>query len=318
MEVIKITDLDASLLEEGADSIDESTIDSQYQEVQKILSSTNESTTFNQAIRESSADFLAAGALGGLALIAFIRNYLKKKYTIKAKKILDQSKELNDIYTKVVDIISHDRMARFKHRNDKITVTIRTVLLQNSVDGKYYNIVIDQLIYDIDWFTNTVRAMMDYLDNHPATNDAAESEALDKWADAIIESLAKGFKERHWYTETCTPIIKNEVYNGLKLERAIKLYKDSFSNLYEIVYSINRFVTNQMTCLQFFEKSYKSCMTAYGTTKARKEAIDKIFKYALKNSTSSIDFNNKIMDAFTEKIHYYVEELEKIYDMLRQ
>lgn len=315
MEVIKITDLDTSILA-GTDSIDEATIDSQYQEVQKILSSTDE-CTINQSIREAGIEFLATGALGGLALIALIRNYLKKKYSIKAKKILDQSKELNDIYTKVEDLLKNDKMARFKHRNDKITANVRTVLLQNSTDGKYYNVAIDQLIYDPDWFNNTVKAMMEYMDSHPATNDAAEKESLDKWADSVIEGVSKGFKERHWFTETCTPIIKNEVYNGMKLERAINLYKNVFSNLYNFIYGINNFVANQMTCLQFFEKSYKSCMTAYGTTKARKEAIDKIFKYALNNSTTSINFNTKCMDMYTEEIGYYVEELEKIYDMLR-
>lgn len=315
MEVIKITDLDASILE-GTDAIDEATIDAQYQEAQKILSSSNE-CTINQSVRESGAEFLAVGALSGLAIIALIRNYLKKKYSIKARKILDQSKELNDIYTKVEDLLKNNKIARFKHRNDRITANVRTVILQNSVDGKYYNVAIDQLIYDPDWFNNTVKAMMEYMDSHPATNDAAEKEALDRWADSVIESVSKGFKERHWYTETCTPIIKNEVYNGMKLESAIKLYKDVFSNLYQCIYAINTFVSNQMTCLQFFEKSYKSCMTAYGTTKARKEAIDKVFKYALNNSTTSINFNTKCMDMYTEEIRYYVEELEKIYDMLR-
>ena len=315
MEVIKITDLDASILE-GADSIDEAVINSQYKDIQKILASSDD-CTINQSLREANTDLIVNGIAGGLMLIAIITKYIKNQYSIRAKKILDQSKELNDIYTKVEDLLKNDKMARFKHRNDKITANVRIVLLQNSIDGKYYRVAIDQLIWDPDWFNNTVKVMMEYMDSHPATNNAAEKEALDKWADSIIETVDRGFKENHWWVETCTPFIKNEVYNGIKLERAIKLYKDTFSNLYNIIYAINKFVSNQMTCMQFFEKSYKSCMTTYGTTKARKESIDRIFKYALSKSVASINFNTKCMDMYTEEINYYVDELEKIYKMLR-
>ena len=59
-------------------------------------------------------------------------------------------------------------------------------------------------------------------------------------------------------------------------------------------------------------------MATYGSTKARKNAIDKIFKHLLELSTKSITFNTAVMDVLAEEIKYYAGELERIYGILRQ
>lgn len=316
MEAIKIVPLDSSLLED-TDTINESEVSYQFQEVQKIVN-TPDDVSIRAAVRESTADIVLAGgtaAVGaGLALFGIIRAYIKKKYSIQAKKILDQSKDLNDAYTKVEYLLKNDKMARFKHRNDLITATVKYVVLCNKKDGKYYNVAIDQLCYNTDYIVQAVRDMMENLDR---IKDENESTLISEWADKLIGDLKQSFDNNHWWIECCEPLIKSEVHNSIKLEKALMYYKNTFSNLYNYIYAINKMATTQMTYLQFLEKGYKTCMSTYGTTKDRKDAIDRIFKYLISNATMSITFNTKCMDAYTEEIKWYADELKRIYDILR-
>ena len=311
MEVIKIDKLDPTLMES---TLTEEECDKLLQEITDIVNAP-EGTTVNQSLREASPDLIIAGVTGGLMLIAMIRKYIKNKYSLAAKKILDQSKELNDLYTKIEDLLKHDRMARFKHRNDKISTTLKYIVLQDRTNGKMYNIVIDYLVFNADAIINSLNQMMDYL-NQAKPQD--EDELIASWADSLVNDIDELFTRDHWYIERCVPLLKSEVYNNVSLEKALMSFKATFGNIYNWIYAINKTTAQQMTYLQFVEKAYKSAMATHGNTKARKEAIDRVFKHTLEKATQSITFNTGVMDVLTEEIEYYAEELNRIYQMIKQ
>lgn len=311
MEVIKIDKLDPTLMES---TLTEEECDKLLQEITDIMNAP-EGTTVNQSLREASPDLIIAGMTGGLMLIAMIRKYIKNKYSMSAKKILDQSKELNDLYTKIDDLLKHDKMARFKHRNDKISTTLKYIVLQDRTNGKMYNIVIDYLVFNADAIINSLNQMMDYL-NQAKPQD--EDVLIANWADSLIKDIDELFTRDHWYIERCVPLLKSEVYNNIPLEKALMRFKATFGNIYNWIYAINKTTAEQMTYLQFVEKAYKSAMSAHGNTKARKEAIDRVFKHTLEKATQSITFNTGVMDVLTEEIKYYAEELNRIYQMIKQ
>lgn len=311
MEVIKIDKLDPTLMES---TLTEEECDKLLQEITDIVNAP-EGTTVNQSLREASPDLIIAGVTGGLMLIAMIRKYIKNKYSLAAKKILDQSKELNDLYTKIEDLLKHDKMARFKHRNDKISTTLKYIVLQDRTNGKMYNIVIDYLVFNADAIINSLNQMMDYL-NQAKPQD--EDELITSWADSLVNDIDDLFTRDHWYIERCVPLLKSEVYNNIPLEKALMSFKATFSNIYNWIYAINKTTAEQMTYLQFVEKAYKSAMASHGNTKARKEAIDRVFKHTLEKATQSITFNTGVMDVLTEEIKYYAEELNRIYQMIKQ
>ena len=311
MEVIKIDKLDPTLMES---TLTEEECDKLLQEITDIVNAP-EGTTMNQSLREASPDLIIAGVTGGLMLIAMIRKYIKNKYSLAAKKILDQSKELNDLYTKIEDLLKHDKMARFKHRNDKISTTLKYIVLQDRTNGKMYNIVIDYLVFNADAIINSLNQMMDYL-NQAKPQD--EDELITSWADSLVNDIDDLFTRDHWYIERCVPLLKSEVYNSVSLEKALMSFKATFGNIYNWIYAINKTTAEQMTYLQFVEKAYKSAMTTHGNTKARKEAIDRVFKHTLEKATQSITFNTGVMDVLTEEIKYYAEELNRIYQMIKQ
>ena len=311
MEVIKIDKLDPTLMES---TLTEEECDKLLQEITDIVNAP-EGTTMNQSLREASPDLIIAGVTGGLMLIAMIRKYIKNKYSLTAKKILDQSKELNDLYTKIEDLLKHDKMARFKHRNDKISTTLKYIVLQDRTNGKMYNIVIDYLVFNADAIINSLNQMMDYL-NQAKPQD--EDTLIANWADSLVNDIDDLFTRDHWYIERCVPLLKSEVYNSVPLEKALMSFKATFGNIYNWIYAINKTTAEQMTYLQFVEKAYKSAMTTHGNTKARKEAIDRVFKHTLEKATQSITFNTGVMDVLTEEIKYYAEELNRIYQMIKQ
>lgn len=311
MEVIKIDKLDPTLMES---TLTEEECDKLLQEITDIVNAP-EGTTVNQSLREASPDLIIAGVTGGLMLIAMIRKYIKNKYSLAAKKILDQSKELNDLYTKIEDLLKHDKMARFKHRNDKISTTLKYIVLQDRTNGKMYNIVIDYLVFNADAIINSLNQMMDYLNQaKPQDEDAL----IANWADSLVKDIDELFTRDHWYIERCVPLLKSEVYNSVPLEKALMSFKATFGNIYNWIYAINKTTAEQMTYLQFVEKAYKSAMATHGNTKARKEAIDRVFKHTLEKATQSITFNTGVMDVLTEEIKYYAEELNRIYQMIKQ
>lgn len=311
MEVIKIDKLDPTLMES---TLTEEECDKLLQEITDIVNAP-EGTTVNQSLREASPDLIIAGVTGGLMLIAMIRKYIKNKYSLAAKKILDQSKELNDLYTKIEDLLKHDKMARFKHRNDKISTTLKYIVLQDRTNGKMYNIVIDYLVFNADAIINSLNQMMDYLNQaKPQDEDAL----ITNWADSLVNDIDELFTRDHWYIERCVPLLKSEVYNSVPLEKALMSFKATFGNIYNWIYAINKTTAEQMTYLQFVEKAYKSAMATHGNTKARKEAIDRVFKHTLEKATQSITFNTGVMDVLTEEIKYYAEELNRIYQMIKQ
>ena len=313
MELIKIEKLDPALMEEVA--LTEEECDNLLQEITNIVESPDD-VSINKAIREAGImPIIGTAAAGALVVIAMIRKYIKNKYGMAAKKLLDQSKEINDLYTKIEDLLKHDKMARFKHRNDKISTEQKFIVMQDRRNGKMYNVMIDYLGYNSEAVMNVIDNMMDFL-NQAKPKD--EDTLITDWADNAITDLDKAFNEEHWYVEQCQPLLKTEVYKSVKLENAIMAYKKTFSGIYNWVALFNKTISTQMRYFQLLEKAYKSAMATHGSTKARKDAIDKIFKHLLELSTKSITFNTAVMDVLSEEIKYYAGELERIYGILRQ
>ena len=313
MELIKIEKLDPALMEEVA--LTEEECDNLLQEITNIVESPDD-VSINKAIREAGImPIIGTAAAGALVVIAMIRKYIKNKYGMAAKKLLDQSKEINDLYTKIEDLLKHDKMARFKHRNDKISTEQKFIVMQDRRNGKMYNVMIDYLGYNSEAVMNVIDNMMDFL-NQAKPKD--EDTLITDWADNAITDLDKAFNEEHWYVEQCQPLLKTEVYKSVKLENASMAYKKTFSGIYNWVALFNKTISTQMRYFQLLEKAYKSAMATHGSTKARKDAIDKIFKHLLELSTKSITFNTAVMDVLSEEIKYYAGELERIYGILRQ
>lgn len=246
------------------------------------------------------------------AINAALTNFIKNRYGLNSKKLADQTKELNDLYTKVDDMIKHDKMARFKHRNDRINATTKGVYLKDNNDPrKLYKLQYDLMAFNPEWFIQEIDSAMEYI-----YQNGNKKEDVAKMHDSLMNDIESVYN-KHEYISHFGPYVECRDYKNQKLEDCLMVYKDSFSNYYYSTAAINSAVETEMQYLQLCQQSYNKCIGKYGRDKNGKYIIEDVFKKALQYATMSIDFNNNIIDTITEVIRYYVIELEKIYEIIR-
>lgn len=309
MELIKI---DQAINEYMDDSISDENINEYFSKIKESIYAKNSKEIVS--VNEDMSELIGAGIGAVAVIIIAITKWLKNKYRITIKKLVDQSKELNDIYTKVEDMLKHDKMARFKHRNDSVDVVIKYIVLHDTRDPrKYYNLTLDMLAYDPEYFINEIDSIMKYVNEQSKDKE----NDLVKMRDSVLSMIDESFEKNHWFVRDLAPMMKIENYRGLKLEKILVKIKDQIGIIYNNIYTTNKTVSYQLKYMQIMQQAYNRCISMYGKDKASKEMVDSIFKKLLDNMTTSMEFNSKIMALMTEEIKHYVEELEKIYTIIR-
>lgn len=247
------------------------------------------------------------------AIIAMMMAYIKNKYSINVQKILDQTKELNDIYAKVDDMLKNDKMARFKHRNDKVNATTKTAVLKDTKDPrKMYKITPDLLAYNSEYFINEIDKIMEYVNN--VSNDKKHD--FQGMYDSLMKDVEDVYHSYEYISHT-KPVLLCKDYKNQRFETVLMVYKEDIANIYSNTAYMNQLVQTQMQYLQLCNQAYNKMIAKYGKDKYGKKLVDDIFKKMLYYSTLAIDFNNAINETLVEQIRYYVSELEKIYEIVR-
>lgn len=241
-----------------------------------------------------------------------LMSFVKNRYGLNARKLADQTKELNDLYTKIDDMLKHDKMARFKHRNDRMSITTKDVYLRNDQEpNKLYKLCYDFMAFNSEYFIGQIDKAMDYIHQNGDKKEDAQ-----KMHDDIMSDIEAVYA-KHKFVLNCKPSIECKNYQNQKLENCILYYKDSFSYSYYGTAQINSVVQGEMQYLQLCQQAYNKMIARYGKDKNGKYIVDDTFKKLLYYATMSIDYNNSIIESLTEVIRYYVVELEKIYDFIR-
>lgn len=247
------------------------------------------------------------------AIITMMMAYIKNKYSINVQKILDQTKELNDIYAKVDDMLKNDKMARFKHRNDKVDAATKTAVLKDTKDPrKMYKITPDLLAYNSEYFINEIDKVMEYV-NNVSDNKKHDFQGM---YDSLMKDVEDVYHSYEYISHT-KPVLLCKDYKNQRLETVLMVYKEDIANIYSNTAYMNQLVQTQMQYLQLCQQAYNKMIAKYGKDKYGKKLVDDVFKKMLYYSTLAIDFNNDINETLVEQIRYYVSELEKIYDIVR-
>ena len=257
--------------------------------------------------------------LGGMAvtvIIAWLMKFLKNKYTININKLSSQSKELNDIYTKVNDLLKHDKMARFKHRNDKVDATMKIILLRDKNNpNTYYKLTVDELIWNSEYVVNFIDNTMATVIN---TNDEKTRQNIfDSAYTDIIGQIDSTFTKNHGYITYTEPFIQNTDYKNQRLEDVLMIYKDNIGVVYYNIAYMNKTVSSQMKYLQFAQQAYNRMIGKYGKDKLGKKMVEDVFKKILTYAGMSIDFNDAITDSMLEVIRYYTNALNELYNFIK-
>lgn len=326
MEAIKIYYPDKSLME---DTLTEAAANELFKKLKTIteadesewakLAKENFPNEYNQVLREmdeDAASMIAVGAFAVLVIIGKLISWIKNKYRLTIQKLYGNSKELNDIYTKVSDMLANDKMARFKHRNDLMDGDIQYIIMQDKKDSsKKYQLIIDNLAYNSEFFIKQINDIMAYVDSQSKKDKEAN---IKKMTDDLMNQIQQGFMNNHGFVLTCDPMMKSESYNKIKLEKYLTRCKDWVSAIYRILYIYNQNVSGQLQYLQLLQQAYGKMIKDYGKDKDAKNMIDTIFKQLIKNVTASMDFNSKSMVILNEMIKFYSDMLTKIYEHIKE
>lgn len=256
-----------------------------------------------------------ASAAAVAIIISSLIKYIKSKYSLDIQKLVSQSKELNDIYTKVNDILAHDRMARFKHRNDMVDYEMHYVILKDSRNPKDdYRLDVDNIFYDPEYFIKEINEIMEYVNTYSKEN---KTDDILKMKENLLRIIDENFENSHTIIKYCTPMMKIAKYSNVKLENCIKSYKEVIGGLYNSIYLLNNNVSIGLQNLNLMKQAYDKLLYKFGKDKDGKAMIDEVFKKLLDNSTKSMEFNEKIISLFESMIRFYTDELTKVYDAIR-
>jgi len=324
MELIKIespkTDLmSGTLNEQECDDLFNrlcNVLEAKQEDMPKLLKE-NFKEEYEQALMEEDSPAAAMIAVGGLFVAILIKklvDFIRNKYRLTVKRIYSQSKELNDIYTKVEDMLKNDKMARFKHRNDRVDYELEKLVMKDKATSKIYYIKLDDLAYNSDFFIKQINDLMAYV---ASMNKKDKTATITSKTDDIMKMIQESFMGNHGFVVTCEPLLRIEKIKNAKLEEAVMEYKDWVSLIYETIYYYNENIAAQLSYLQVLEQAYHKLLTTYGKDKEAKASIDKIFTQLIKNMTLSMDFNTKVMTILEEMIKFYAEELRKVYEIIR-
>ena len=265
---------------------------------------------------QEAGEALMIGGMAVTVIIAWLMKFLKNKYTININKLSSQSKELNDIYTKVNDLLKHDKMARFKHRNDKVDATMKRVLLRDkNKPNTYYKLIVDELAWDSEYVVNFIDNAMATIIN---TKDEKTKQSMFDSAYADISGqIDSTFTKNHGYITYTEPFIQNTDYKNQRLEDVLMIYKDNIGVVYDNIAYMNQTVSAQMQYLQLTQQAYNRMIGKYGKDKLGKKMVEDIFKKMLVYAGMSIDFNNAIINSMLEEIRYYTNALTELYNFIK-
>ena len=320
-ELIKIDNPDMSIME---DTMTEDEVIDTFNKLKVIVESDDWKSYYKYYFKEDYDSYVlnenpiliaGVGAIAVIAIIHSLMKWIRNKYRLTAQKLLNQSKELNDIYTKVNDILAHDKLARFKHRNDSYAAEVHyCVMVDKKNPNKVYEIIINKSAYNPDFFVEKINEIMRYADTKV---NKERTETISSAADSLVTQIREDFMKVDGYTVICDPFMKIVKYPNSKLENTIMAYKTGINNIYNVIAYFNQIADYQLKDLQLVELAYKKMLTTYAKDPAGKEAVDKIFKEIIKNITTFMDFNSRSLVIFEQIIKWYSDELHKIYDIIR-
>ena len=236
--------------------------------------------------------------------------WLKGKYTAKFQKIVSQSKEVNDMYQKVMDLLKNDKFARFRHRNDAVDIILKSIVLRHNKENKSYNPTISRLMYNANYIAQQVDQAMAQSKNDPSINP-------DEIIFGLIAAVQEDFNKNEWYTVDTTPNVTVTFRQNIVLESAVKYFADVFENFYSLIYAVNKTMEAQLLHIQIFKTQYDTMQKRYGTTPQLKKLLDTFYGLILKNSQISMDFNNKMLTCISAVYENAYKELVKIYDIIK-
>lgn len=233
-------------------------------------------------------------------------NLIKIKNAIKV--CYGMAKDLNDLMLQIKDIYEHNRIARFKHRNDKVKCELYVTMSIDKKDGKMYtSIYPDNIAYDPSFFIDKCNFLMNVIDGK------IEDVNPDEIVENIIKNLEDSMENNHYQTKYFKPIVKVYTYNSVPFGKAVKSLLNNVKVFYNNIAYMGNIIDYQLLFIQHMDSAYKNFLNRISSNDPnkdkKKEVVDKIFGYTANNMNLAIEYDNVILEILTEVYKKTANEL---------
>ena len=207
----------------------------------------------------------------------------------------------------------HDKLARAKHSLDKVDATGKYPVLVDTKEKNVYYQPICQMGIDI-------MAFQKYVDRVCSRAISDKSTSLKTETNLVITTINKNIEEKFPYIynkDRYKTYVKSEDYSDVTFGIALNTYKQCIEKTYQLLNRLLTIFSTQLQYLQICELAYKRLTTSYGENKACKDFIDSVFREVLKFQSQAADFNNCTLKIIDELYVFYVDEMDQLYDKIR-
>ena len=192
------------------------------------------------------------------------------------------SKDINDLFTQIKDIYEHNRIARFKHRNDLVKVEINDIItIDKRNNKKYYGFATNLIPLNPQYLPQQVDRIAAAIARH----DEEAEKVIYQDTMRNIESFFTDYR----FHEVYDIGIEVKKYNNVRYKEATKVMLGQTESFYKNIAGMNNLLDYQLQYIQANEN-------AYNVIKGRYQQKDpKAMKYANELFTMSLEFMNKAL-----------------------
>lgn len=240
-------------------------------------------------------------------ILSRFKSIIKSNYT-KYGYINTLSKQINDIYTKINQLLESDK---FNNNLDKsVVIKYSRPVLFDKKEKIFYNIGVSNEILSYRYYKNTIHNAILKMNNMSKEN-------LDIYAKQYGTTIKKDMEELFGYPKRfiistqydTNSVVEDSIVN--QIENINLVANNMIKKMHGVIPYINQFQVN----VQLIEKSYQSEINL-ANNDSIKEWCSSIHKFILKILNDLVEFHFLEYEAMKKCLIELHEELTNVYDKL--
>ena len=210
------------------------------------------------------------------------------------KTYYGMSKDINDLLNQIRDIYEHNKLARFKHRNDIIAkIEISTITaIDKTYDKKYYGFAYSYTPLNAKYMIQQV----DIIASAVKANDTERADSVFKDTMRELDSFMAKYRTHEIYKVG----MEVKTYNNVKFGEATKVMLEQIDNYYNSIALLNRVLEKQLIFIQDNETAYNSIKNRYSKDPKVMKYANDLFVNVLEYMNNALTYDNLILETLTK------------------
>ena len=210
------------------------------------------------------------------------------------KTYYGMSKDINDLLNQIRDIYEHNKLARFKHRNDIIAkIEISTITaIDKTYDKKYYGFAYAYTPLNAKYMIQQV----DIIASAVKSNDTERADSVFKDTMRELDSFMAKYRTHEIYKVG----MEVKTYNNVKFGEATKVMLQQIDNYYNSIALMNNVLQNQLLFIQDNETAYNSIKNRYAKEPKVMKYANDLFVNILEYMNNALTYDNLILETLTK------------------